>query len=60
MTPFQILLITLTIAIFGGWFSYSTKKESPETSKAFAVISGFAMLAVPILIGWCILHYIKL
>jgi hypothetical protein len=60
MTPLQILLINLTIALFAGVFSHSTKITNPKASDAFGIISGLAVLATPVLVAWCIMHYVTL
>ena len=60
MTPFQILLIDLTIVLFMGLFSHATKKTNPSASNVFGIISGLSFLITPLLITWCITHYINI
>lgn len=60
MTPFQILLITFTVALFFTAFSKALVKEGNEkASQFFQVIAGFAVFFIPFAIVWCIIHYIN-
>lgn len=60
MTPFQILLITFTVALFFTAFSKALNKEGNKTAEQFfSVIAGFCVFSIPFILIWCILHYIN-
>lgn len=60
MTPFQNLLIAITLAVFFAFFGRALIKEgNQKAGNFFQVIAGFTIFALPFIIIWCILYYIN-